>query len=309
MEPVHNLDINSYSLDDLLNLFELDYNLSTDDMLRAKRKVLMMHPDKSKLPSTYFLFYKKAYEILLDIHRSKNKMTQNAPTVYTPEITHNNLGSNNSGKTEIDKTQIQKIMEKNKGDFNKVFNEEFDKNIAKKVNTEHYAWFSQETPDEFAGKKISKGNMAEAIESVKKKQQALAVYQGVKPMKFSGGQSVYDDDDEEYNKDGNYIECDVFSKFKFEDIRKVHRDQTVISVSERDYDSMPKYANVEQYAKTRESNVEVGSKADGDALLAKMYEDERQNIMRKQQRDLLLQRANEEKQQNFLSSFLRLGNI
>lgn len=128
-------------------------------------------------------------------------------------------------------------------------------------------------------------------------------------MKFSGGQSVYDDDDEEYNKDGNYIECDVFSKFKFEDIRKVHRDQTVISVSERDYDSMPKYANVEQYAKTRESNVEVGSKADGDALLAKMYEDERQNIMRKQQRDLLLQRANEEKQQNFLSSFLRLGNI
>jgi hypothetical protein len=309
MEPVHNLDINSYSLDDLLNLFELDYNLSTDDMLRAKRKVLMMHPDKSKLPSTYFLFYKKAYEILLDIHRSKNKMTQNAPTVYTPEITHNNLGSNNSGKTEIDKTQIQKIMEKNKGDFNKVFNEEFDKNIAKKVNTEHYAWFSQETPDEFAGKKISKGNMAEAIESVKKKQQALAVYQGVKPMKFSGGQSVYDDDDEEYNKDGNYIECDVFSKFKFEDIRKVHRDQTVISVSERDYDSMPKYANVEQYAKTRGSNVEVGSKADGDALLAKMYEDERKNIMRKQQRDLLLQRANEEKQQNFLSSFLRLGNI
>jgi hypothetical protein len=30
--------------------------------------------------------------------------------------------------------------------------------------------------------------------------------------------------------------------------------------------------------------------------------------MRKQQRDLLLQRAYEEKQQNALASFLRLGN-
>ncbi len=308
MQPVHNLDINSYSLDDLLTLFELDYRLTAEDMLRAKRKVLMMHPDKSKLPSTYFLFYKTAYEIILDIHRSKNKMTQTAPTAYTPEILHNTLGSNNSGEIEVDEAQIHKFMEKNKGDFNKVFNEQYDKNVAKKINPERYTWFSQETPDEFAGKQITVSKISDAIESVKNKQQSMAIYRGVQPMKFGGGQSVYDNDEEEYDKQGNYIECDVFSKFKFEDIRKVHRDQTVINVSERDFDSVPKYSNVEQYEKTRSSNIEVGSKAEGEAALAKYYEDERQNMMRKQQRDILLQRENKEKQQNILASFLRLGN-
>ena len=47
MNKAHNLDIHMYSLHDLLNLFELDYNINTEDLKRAKKKVLMTHPDKS----------------------------------------------------------------------------------------------------------------------------------------------------------------------------------------------------------------------------------------------------------------------
>ena len=56
----HNLDIHMYSLKDILDLFDLDYDINIDDLKRAKKKVLMTHPDKSRLDAKYFLFYKKA---------------------------------------------------------------------------------------------------------------------------------------------------------------------------------------------------------------------------------------------------------
>ena len=55
----HNVDIHMYYLKDLLGLFHTDYNISFEDLKRAKNQVLMTHPAKSKLPAEYFLFYKK----------------------------------------------------------------------------------------------------------------------------------------------------------------------------------------------------------------------------------------------------------
>ena len=57
----HNLDIAMYSFKELLDLFNLSYNISIDELKQAKKRVLMTHPDKSKLGPEYFLFYKKAY--------------------------------------------------------------------------------------------------------------------------------------------------------------------------------------------------------------------------------------------------------
>ena len=63
-EKSHNLDIHMYSLKDLLSLFHTDYNINLEDLKRAKKQVLMTHPDKSKLLAEYFLFYKKAFDKL-----------------------------------------------------------------------------------------------------------------------------------------------------------------------------------------------------------------------------------------------------
>ena len=54
----HNLKIENYSFEELLGLFDLTYNIDIEELKKAKKKVLMIHPDKSKLPSEYFLFYK-----------------------------------------------------------------------------------------------------------------------------------------------------------------------------------------------------------------------------------------------------------
>jgi hypothetical protein len=51
------LDINNYNLQDILSLFKIPVNFDEHDMKRAKQIVLKTHPDKSKLPAEYFLFY------------------------------------------------------------------------------------------------------------------------------------------------------------------------------------------------------------------------------------------------------------
>ena len=51
------LDIQNYSLEEIMNLFKIPLNFDVGDLKRAKKLVLMSHPDKSNLPSEYFLFY------------------------------------------------------------------------------------------------------------------------------------------------------------------------------------------------------------------------------------------------------------
>lgn len=47
----HNLNIQMYSFKDILNLFDIEsQRISIDDLKRSKMKVLMTHPDKSRLP-------------------------------------------------------------------------------------------------------------------------------------------------------------------------------------------------------------------------------------------------------------------
>ena len=72
----HNLTLESYSYDELLNLFELPKNMSLNQLKNAKKRVLMLHPDKSKLPAEYFLFYKKAFEFIVQIYENNNKQNQ-----------------------------------------------------------------------------------------------------------------------------------------------------------------------------------------------------------------------------------------
>ena len=63
----YDLEIANYNLEDILNLFNLSYNFTKDDLKGAQRKAYTMHPDKSKLPATYFIFFMKAYTILKEI--------------------------------------------------------------------------------------------------------------------------------------------------------------------------------------------------------------------------------------------------
>ena len=67
------LNIDNYNLIDLLNLFQLNFYFNENDLKNAKKIVLKTHPDKSKLPKEYFLFYSKAYKYIFKIFDFRQK--------------------------------------------------------------------------------------------------------------------------------------------------------------------------------------------------------------------------------------------
>ena len=56
------LNLDNYKFDDLLNLFNLSYDFTTEELKKAKKVVLKLHPDKSKLDKKYFLFFLKGIQ-------------------------------------------------------------------------------------------------------------------------------------------------------------------------------------------------------------------------------------------------------
>ncbi len=80
------LNIDSYSLKDILDLFNLSSveDLSDATINQMKKKVLMTHPDKSGLDPKYFLFYKKAFDRLKYIYEYKSASKIKPDTEYSP---------------------------------------------------------------------------------------------------------------------------------------------------------------------------------------------------------------------------------
>ena len=50
------LDIDNYGLEDILNLFHIDYKFDKESMKKAKKMALKTHPDKSGQPRIFFCF-------------------------------------------------------------------------------------------------------------------------------------------------------------------------------------------------------------------------------------------------------------
>jgi hypothetical protein len=300
MTSTHNLDINTYSLEEIFGLFDLNYNLTEDSMRTAKKKVLMIHPDKSRLPANYFLFYKQAYEIVLNIYKQKSKFngdSKSAQQQYTPDVEqHASIGNN--GSPHVDANISKKFS-------NSKFNELYDQNMVRKTDTSRFDWFKQDEPviDDFSKRQVNPKNMGSELEAIKQKQAALQVYKGVQEMQSGGGTSYFEDDGES----NEYVACDVFSKLKFDDLRKVHKDQTVFAVSEADFNKRPQYKTVDQFVRERDAGGSAPlSKTDAAQLLERQQKEKEQLIMNKQHRDYMLQKEYEEKQKSVRAAFLQL---
>ena len=67
------LNINNYSLEDLLDLFRLDYNFDQSGLKKAKKIALKTHPDKSGLDKKVFMFFLKAYKMCETIYNFRVK--------------------------------------------------------------------------------------------------------------------------------------------------------------------------------------------------------------------------------------------
>jgi uncharacterized protein YueI len=95
MDFIKNLDLNieKYSIRDILHLFDFEPGILTkDDLKKAKKIVLKLHPDKSRLEPKYFLFYMKAYNHIEELYKCQ-KLSEK-----TYEDERDNIGEVNKKK-------------------------------------------------------------------------------------------------------------------------------------------------------------------------------------------------------------------
>ena len=149
-----NLDLNiqNYSLNDLLNLFKLKANFTEEDLKNAKKIVLKTHPDKSKLDKKYFLFFSSAYKILFQLYNFKNRIESKNTEYYVEEDENNKL-------------LIEKVLKKD--NFNEWFNKEFEKINITENNNGYEEWLKSEENMDY--RITTKNNMERDIYEKKKR--------------------------------------------------------------------------------------------------------------------------------------------
>jgi hypothetical protein len=291
IEMSHNLNVESYKFQELLDLFQLDNNnITVEELKRARKRVLMTHPDKSKLPPEYFLFYKKAFEIIVRMYDNVEKVSQNVENhEYVPE--------KSDASNKVFRKNIQNISPEV---FHKQFNEIFEKHGTKKFDSSKNDWFTS-IDAQYDETAQNQSQMNAALDRVKLQQQQMIMYKGVAPMQARGGNGYYEEDDNEY------VECDPFSKLKFDDLRKVHKDQTVFSVRESDMANVPQYRSVDEYQRARTvGNVQPMERSHAENIIQEQERILQERIRHKQYNSELAVMRNIETNKQVMANFLKL---
>jgi hypothetical protein len=126
------LDIEHYSLQELLKLFKLNENFTSAEFKDARRIVHALHPDKCDKDIKYYLFFKQAYSLLESVNSFKHKIEENVDA----HLTFNEIID---GMADHDKKQIVDSLSVNP-DFNKEFNALFEKYYLKEDDTGYGDW-------------------------------------------------------------------------------------------------------------------------------------------------------------------------
>lgn len=306
----HNLDIKTYSLDDIFDLFHLNPDFTVDHLKQAKKKVLMTHPDKSFLRPEYFIFYKKAYEVVYNYYNDREKYFQNAKIGQQ---------SYNTEEFEYDQSIKNAILshtqnETSPKNINANINKIYEDNFQKKLNESRNQWFKTDESIFGTSGTVSKSTMNSEFEKMKKMQQQMGLvkYGGVKDYMSCTGLSntkCYDDEDDQECADNatDYISCDLFGKLKFDDIRKVHKDQTILAVDEMDYAGVKKWKNAEEYRSARgNQDLAPMNSRDADGLIESRRKQELKMAAERKYKEGLKMIDTKEKMNSAISQFLLL---
>ena len=301
------LDIENYNLDDILNLFKISKDFTEEDVAKAKKIVLKTHPDKSKLSPDYFRFYSKAYRKLYFVWKFRS--TRGNSTRTYDEIVAEYENGTETVMGEHKKTVLDKFFKTDKAEsnkkenFNKWFNEQFEKHKMEEDTCGYGDWLrSNEDIEE--ERKITHAQLGEEMEKKKQQVRSLVVHRDFDETysNFSSGMSSLADDAPECFSSG------LFSTLQYEDLKKAHVE-SVIPVTMEDYNNVPKFKNLEEYNHYRNSQKTTPlSEAQAQEYLSKKSRDEQvQTTERAYKLAKQLEEANK-KQTSFWSSLMKIEN-
>lgn len=184
--------------------------------------------------------------------KNKDKLTKEKLQYQVENINYNE-------KEQFSKKEKKQVLDdflsknklqshKNSKEFNKWFNEQFEKN---KLETEEqingYGDWLKSNEDLEDIKEITPAQLAEEIERKKVKLRAMVVHKGISELDavYSGVSNLTGDAPESYGSD-------LFSNLHYEDLRKAHTE-TVIPVTIDDYYATKKFKDVNEYKQYRTS--------------------------------------------------------
>ena len=238
------LNIENYSLDGILDLFNLKHQFDYSDLKQAIKKLCRLHPDKSNLPTKYFIFFKEAYSILLNIYKFREKSKQTfREDFYSEDIA----------------IKLRKFTKSD--NFNEKFNTLFEETFKRETHG-YEEWLKTSIPTFEGNRKTYFSKSHNAI-----------------VIKNDGGTIV---DVSEYNNNLQHLDgdehqneyvCSNTSKLKYDDVKKVY-SETFIPVNEND-SRINQYSTLQSIQTDRDNqNLQVISKEDSEALLREKHNSE-----------------------------------
>lgn len=284
LHPDLDLDIRNYKLEDITNLFKIPLVFNEADMRSAKLAVLKTHPDKSQLPKEYFLFFSSAYKMLYQVYSFRSGKNRNKKESYDEIIEEEAVDANEDSM----KLCVEKVKRLNAAEFNKLFNEHYEKcKIEMEEDAGYEDWFrSQQDDDGNGGDDLTNASWDQRVSHIDKKKQTLRenmalvskndlesvnIYGGGSTNGYALGQGALQE-----HSSG------LFSSLQYEDLKKAHTE-TVIPVTHEDYVNSKKFNNAQDLKVFRDLNLKSFNYDKEEAIQkkkAQTYQDDEDNTHR-----------------------------
>lgn len=255
-EKLCNIDLNidNYSYKELLDLFKLTYDFSEYELKQAKKIVLMTHPDKCGYDKEVFLFFSKAYKLLHSVFMMTHKRNSSINMRYKPEIDIINGATDANDANDAHKDKIDNNLKDfykefaHSKDFNKKFNEFFDRLKINEDNDGYNDWLKNEDiPDENIITNMDMMNIA--IERKKQNLKSIILKEELNDVGLGQTNIVTSNLD---NSRPTYYESNVFDKLKYDDVKRVYTE-TVVPVTREDFTKKEQFNSIDSYKRHREN--------------------------------------------------------
>ena len=207
----HNLDLETYSLEDLLALFELPSDWTASQLREAKKRALMMHPDKSRLPPEYFRFFMKAYGELEAVTRFRDRS-------QTKEVRRGEDIAPDPGlQVAIENSRKEGLFAEK---FNALFEEHGLPLLDKQRCGGHGRWLSEDA-----------GQQECADIEERRAQLRRSGALTTRPLSITGQAGSLLD----HSEQDCLYQSDVFGKLRYDDVRHAH-EESILPVTPADID-------------------------------------------------------------------------
>jgi hypothetical protein len=234
--------VDNCTLKEILELFEIE-ELTQSELKRAKKKVLMLHPDKNigKDTKTYFEYFQKAYYKLEEIHKFLNTDTKQSTEYLSNDFT-------TETQKAFHKYYLDKGLEKDPKEFSKFFNEIFD-NIKTKDEEGYGEWLKGN--DGIYDKNDLEKSRQKAMQIVHKKEQDVISY------------------------------SDIDSQYS--DLKDAHVNSVITMDVNEVYKKKEKYNTIEEFQRSRAKDTQnlnlLDKKDEHEQILNTQYKTEKMNSM------------------------------